>query len=298
MKLASVKVGGHEKACVCTPFGYASLDQINKRFNRRWPTDVWRLLQTGELEELSNWYRSGGQNNLEDLKDELIPHEKATFGPLYRNPRKIWAIGLNYKGHAQDLSIEIPEEPASFMKPDTAIIGHGDYIEIPWQSEETHAEAELGIIIGKQCKNVDRENWLSVVAGFTTTLDMTTMDILRRNVRYLARAKSFDTFFAFGPQLLTPDEIDDLMALRTSTVLNGEVRASNVVANMTFPPDFLISFHSQVMTLCPGDIIITGTPGGIQIRDGDTVECRIDGFEPLVNPVKKIARPPYPNRAR
>jgi 2-keto-4-pentenoate hydratase/2-oxohepta-3-ene-1,7-dioic acid hydratase in catechol pathway len=104
----------------------------------------------------------------------------------------------------------------------------------------------------------------------------------------LARAKGFDTFFAFGPQLLTPDEIDDLMSLRISTVLNGQVRASNVVANMAFPPDFLVSFISQGMTLCPGDVIITGTPGGVQISGGDTVECRIDGFKPLVNPVRDL----------
>jgi 2-keto-4-pentenoate hydratase/2-oxohepta-3-ene-1,7-dioic acid hydratase in catechol pathway len=222
------------------------------------------------------------------MGDELIPADQVTFGPLYRHPRKIWAVGLNYKEHAADISAEIPEEPASFMKPDTALIGPGDFIEIPRQSDGTYAEAELGIIIGKQCKNVEREDWLSVVAGFTTTLDMTTMDILERSFRYLARAKSFDTFFAFGPQLLTPDEIDDLPALRISTVLNGEVRASNIVANMAFPLDFLVSFHSQVMTFCPGDIIITGTPGGVHIKEGDKAECRIDGFESLVNPVRDL----------
>jgi len=287
MKLASVKVDGHEKACISVPFGYVLLEQINKHFHHHWATDVWSLLQSGELENLNNWYCSDGKDSLEKLKDVAIPDDKVIFGPIYRNPRKIWAIGLNYKKHAADISAEIPEEPASFMKPDTSIIGQGDFIEIPWQSEETHAEAELGVIIGKQCKNVRREDWLSVVAGFTTSLDMTTMDILRKSLRYLARAKSFDTFFAFGPQLLTPDEIGDLPSLKISTVLNGEVRTSNVVANMIFPPDFLVSFHSQVMTLCPGDIIITGTPGGVQIRDEDKVECRIDGFKSLVNPVRK-----------
>jgi 2-keto-4-pentenoate hydratase/2-oxohepta-3-ene-1,7-dioic acid hydratase in catechol pathway len=249
---------------------------------------MWTLLQSGKFNALKHWYSSEGLDQLRKLEDELIPSNQATFAALYRHPRKIWAIGLNYKEHAADVSAEIPEEPASFMKPDTAIIGHGDYIKIPRQSSETYAEAELGIVIGKQCKNVDRENWLDVVAGFTTTLDMTTMDILQRSFRYLARAKSFDTFFAFGPQLLTPDEIDDLLALRISTILNEEVCSSNVVANMIFPLDFLVSFHSQVMTLCPGDIIITGTPGCVHIKEGDTVECRIDGFESLVNPVKDL----------
>jgi 2-keto-4-pentenoate hydratase/2-oxohepta-3-ene-1,7-dioic acid hydratase in catechol pathway len=288
MKLASIKQNGQEVACIGTDSSYISLDRVNKRLSGRWPTDILTLLQSGEFRALNYWYSSEGLEQLRSLGDELIPGNQVTFSPLYRRPRKIWAIGLNYKEHAADISAEIPEEPASFMKPDTAIIGHGDLIEIPCQSEETHAEAELGIIIGKQCKNVDREDWLSVVAGFTTTLDMTTMDILRRSFRYLARAKSFDTFFAFGPQLLTPDEINDLQALRISTILNGEVCASNIVANMAFPPDFLVSFHSQIMTLCPGDIIITGTPGGVQIGDGDMVECRIDGFEPLVNHARDL----------
>ena len=176
------------------------------------------------------------------------------------------------------------------MKPDTTIIGHGDTILIPRQSERTTAEAELGIVIGRTCKNVAREDWLSVVAGFTTVIDMTAEDILRRNPRYLTRAKSFDTFFSFGPVLLTPDEIGDVLELRVSTVLNGEVIASDRVINMTFPPDFLVAFHSEVMTLLPGDIISTGTPGAAVIRDGDRVECRIDGFETLMNPVRDLKR--------
>jgi 2-keto-4-pentenoate hydratase/2-oxohepta-3-ene-1,7-dioic acid hydratase in catechol pathway len=218
-----------------------------------------------------------------------LTREEISFAPLYRLPRKIWGIGLNYRAHARDLSEKAPEtEPASFLKPDTTIIGAGETILIPRQSERTTAEAELGIVIGKKCKDVDRQDWLSVVAGFTTILDMTAEDILRRNPRYLTRAKGFDTFFSFGPVLVTPDEVPDVLDLTVSTVLNGAVRASDRVANMTFPPDFLVSFHSAVMTLLPGDIISTGTPGAVVIQDGDRVECRIDGFEPLVNPVRDL----------
>lgn len=100
------------------------------------------------------------------------------------------------------------------------------------------------------------------MAGFTTIVDMTAEDILRINPRYLTRAKSFDTFFSFGPQLVTPDEVSDVNELRVSTIINGDVYASNVVSNMTFPPDYLVSFHSRVMTLMPGDIILTGTARG------------------------------------
>jgi 2-keto-4-pentenoate hydratase/2-oxohepta-3-ene-1,7-dioic acid hydratase in catechol pathway len=176
------------------------------------------------------------------------------------------------------------------MKPDTSIIGPGQAIQIPKQSNRTTAEAELGVIIGRRCKNVPRQDWLEVVAGFTSIIDMTAEDILRRNPRYLTRSKSFDTFFAFGPELITCDEIENVLDLKVSTVINGRVHAENWVANMTFQPDFLVSFHSNVMTLLPGDIISTGTPGAMPIADGDKVECRIDGFKSLTNPVHDLKK--------
>jgi 2-keto-4-pentenoate hydratase/2-oxohepta-3-ene-1,7-dioic acid hydratase in catechol pathway len=115
---------------------------------------------------------------------------------------------------------------------------------------------------------------------------MTAEDILQENPRYLTRAKSFDTFFSFGPEVVTPDEIEDLAELPVATVLNTETHRKNTVSNMTFPPLWLVSFHSKVMTLLPGDIISTGTPGAAVIRDGDVVSCEIPGFETLTNPVR------------
>ncbi|MBI5582876.1 MAG: fumarylacetoacetate hydrolase family protein [Deltaproteobacteria bacterium] len=289
MRLASIYYAGREQAGVILPGGLLPLDRLNARFGWNYPGDLLSLLETGSLVSLNDWFRAAGEKELSDLDTQLLPAETVSFAPLYRRPRKIWGIGLNYKAHARDLSEKAPEtEPASFMKPDTTIIGPGDTILIPRQSERTTAEAELGIVIGKECKNVPREDWLSVVAGFTTILDMTAEDILRRNPRYLTRSKSFDTFFSFGPLLVTPDEIDDVQNLTVSTVLNGQVRAYDRVDNMTFPPDFLVSFHSAVMTLLPGDIISTGTPGAAPIQDGDRVECRIDGFETLFNPVRDL----------
>jgi 2-keto-4-pentenoate hydratase/2-oxohepta-3-ene-1,7-dioic acid hydratase in catechol pathway len=124
-----------------------------------------------------------------------------------------------------------------------------------------------------------------VVAGFTTIIDMTAEDILRKNPRYLTLSKNFDTFFSFGPQIITPDEIENISRLNVQTVINGRVHAENTVSNMTFPPDFLVSFHSKVMTLLPGDIISTGTPRATPLSHGDKMECRISGFHPLINPV-------------
>ena len=174
------------------------------------------------------------------------------------------------------------------MKPDTALVGHGQEILIPRQSEKTTAEAELGLVFGKECRDVPREDWADVIAGFTAIIDVTAEDILRRNPRYLTVSKSFDTFFSFGPALVTPDEIEDVNALRVRTVINGEVRAENAVGNMTFPPDFLVAFHTAVWTALPGDVISTGTPGAAPISGGDSVECRIDGFETLANPVRDL----------
>ena len=289
MRLASFRYLGEEKAGILVPGGIVPLQILNRKFCWKYPDDLLGLIETGSLEPIREWYQAGGEQELMAFREFLIPEKEISFAPLYRRPRKIWGIGLNYQAHAQDLSEKAPEtEPASFMKPDTTIIGSGDTIFVPRQSERTTAEAELGVVIGRACKNVARQDWLSVVAGFTTVIDMTAEDILRRNPRYLTRAKSFDTFFSFGPVLLTPDEIGDVLDLKVSTVLNGQVRASDRVMNMTFPPDFLVAFHSEVMTLLPGDIISTGTPGAVPIRDGDRVECRIEGFETLLNPVRDL----------
>jgi 2-keto-4-pentenoate hydratase/2-oxohepta-3-ene-1,7-dioic acid hydratase in catechol pathway len=291
MKLASLRYQGEENAGILVPGGILSLESLNRKFSWKYPCDLLGLIETGSLEPIREWYQAGGEQELLVFREFLIPEKEISLAPLYRRPRKIWGIGLNYKAHARDLSEKAPEtEPASFMKPDTTIIGQGDAILIPRQSERTTAEAELGIIIGRPCKNVARKDWLSVVAGFTTVIDMTAEDILRRNPRYLTRSKSFDTFFSFGPVLVTPDEIREVLDLKVSTVLNGQIVAEDRVAHMTFPPDFLVAFHSKVMTLLPGDIISTGTPGAAVIQDGDRVECRIDGFETLMNPVRDLKK--------
>jgi 2-keto-4-pentenoate hydratase/2-oxohepta-3-ene-1,7-dioic acid hydratase in catechol pathway len=289
MRLATIKQNGAEAAAVVSKNGVLPVDTLNRTLSQQWSTELFEIIKTGQLEEMKAWYRSGGEQEISGLTKELIPLDQVKYGPLYRHPRKIWGIGLNYVEHAADLHEKAPStEPASFMKPDTTVIGPGDTVEIPLQSERTTAESELGIIIGKQCKDVSEADARSVIAGFTTIIDMTAEDILAVNPRYLTRSKSFDTFFSFGPQLVTPDEVDEVLDLNVSTVINGGIHRKNVISNMTFRPWYLVSFHSKVMTLLPGDIISTGTPGAVVIRDGDVVECHIDGFENLVNPVTDL----------
>lgn len=289
MRLATVKSNGKEQAAVVVSGGVVLVETINQKLNQEWATDLFEIIRLGQLENLKSWYNAGGKEQLSALGEDIIPEGSVEYGPLYRYPRKIWGIGLNYVEHAADLHEKAPNtEPASFMKPDTTIIGPTDTIEIPFQSNRTTAESELGIIIGKECKDVSEEDAEGVIAGFTTIIDMTAEDILEKNPRYLTRSKSFDTFFSFGPHLVTSDEVEEVHDLNVATVINGNIHRKNVISNMTFRPWYLVSFHSKVMTLLPGDIISTGTPGAVVIRDGDVVECQIDGFEKLVNPVKDL----------
>ena len=286
MRLATIRFEGEQRLAICQKSGYFCLKDLNKVFQTKWPDSMDIMIKTDQLFKLNDWYEQEGRHESDKMQHLFINSKKCTFAPLYRHPSKIWGIGLNYSAHAKDLSEKPPTSaPASFMKPDTTIIGHGDEIKIPQLSQKTTAEAELGIIIGKRCKNVPKDKWLDVIAGFTTILDMTAEDILVQNPRFLTMSKSFDTFFSFGPQLLTPDEIADVFGLKVSTVINGTVHAENTVNHMTFTRDVLVSYHSRVMTLLPGDVISTGTPGAIHIHHGDIVQCRISGFETLENPV-------------
>lgn len=292
MKLATLRTGSGEIGAIITAAGLLPLSTVNEILGTDWPEDIHGLLHTGQLMIMKEWFGNSGEKEIEEIlrkeekSGEVIGTGNAKYAPLYRDPPKIWGIGLNYRDHAEDLSERPPAEiPASFMKPSTTIIGFGDTIRIPTQSERTTGEAELGVIIGKRCKDVEREDWLDVVAGFTCIIDMTAEDILKQNPRYLTLSKSFDTFFSFGPQLIIPDEIHDIRNLTVSTIINGNIHASNTISNMTFPPNELVSFHSRIMTLLPGDIISTGTPRAIPLSHGDIIRCEIDGFMPLENPV-------------
>lgn len=286
MKLATIKLNEEEEAAVYLEDFLIPVGEINKKFNKSWKTDVLGILKNQQFDDLKAWYDNKKEQILSEFKMERLSSDQVQFGPLYRYPRKIWGIGLNYVDHASDLSEKAPtSEPASFMKADTTIIGPEDTIEIPFQSNKTTGEAELGVIFNHKCKDIARENWLDVVAGFTSIIDMTAEDILRKNPRYLTLSKNFDTFFSFGPLLITPDEIGNIMNLKVATLINDKIHAENTISNMTFPPDFLVSFHSHVMTMLPGDIISTGTPRAVHIQHGDKIECQITGFLPLRNSV-------------
>ena len=279
MRLATITDGDVESAVLVDP----ARGVVPAADLADWATgDLLALIRGGRVGEL--------QALAADAPDRAFrAREEVTFTAPYRHPRLIWGIGLNYMDHAADLSESVPEEPASFIKGDHTIIGPGDPIPLPPQSLRTTSEAEMGIVIGRYCRDVSEEEALEHVLGVVPVLDQTAEDILQRNPRFLTRSKNFPGFFSFGPEIVPLDEAvahaGSLADVEVSTVVNDTERRTNTVSHMRFSPAFLISFHSRVMPLQPGDILSPGTPGAIHVRPGDVAECRIPGVGTLRNPV-------------
>jgi 2-keto-4-pentenoate hydratase/2-oxohepta-3-ene-1,7-dioic acid hydratase in catechol pathway len=200
-------------------------------------------------------------------------------------PSKIIAVGLNYTDHAQELGMPLPENPLIFLKPPSSVLGPNDEIIYPDMSEQVEYEAELAIIIKDTVRQVSVERAMSHVLGYTCANDVTARDLQKKDGQW-TRAKSFDTFAPVGPCIATDIDTENLtIKLR----LNGEVKQSSTTANMIFKPAYLVSFISHIMTLCPGDVILTGTPPGVgPMLAGDTVEVSIEGIGTLTNKVIKL----------
>jgi 2-keto-4-pentenoate hydratase/2-oxohepta-3-ene-1,7-dioic acid hydratase in catechol pathway len=284
MRLVSIRTDHGEEAALIKNEGVIPIRAQNEVAGTAWSETIWNLLQRDELVSLSTWLQTEGVGRL--LEPISRKWESVVCAPLYRYPRKIWGIGMNYRQKADDLASMPPAaDPIIFMKPDTSLIGPGDAIVLPSLSNHVTAEGEIGIIIGRVCKNIKEDEAHAFIAGITPTLDMTAQDIHAKNPRFLGKSKCFDTFFSFSPELVTLDEMPDFTALMVESKRNGDVIHHNSVSNSFYSPWFLVSYFSQLMTLLPGDIIMTGTPGSTVIVAGDRAECRISGLLPLVNPV-------------
>ncbi len=229
-----------------------------------------------------------------DLKptDRTVPADSATLlAPVY--PPQIVAIGLNYRRHARESNMPLPEAPVVFVKTCNTIANPGDPIILPAMApDEVDYECELVAVIGKTAKNVSQENALDHVFGYTCGNDVSARDCQIKYDKQWARGKCFDTFAPLGPWIATDVDGDNL---DIKTVLNGEVMQSSNTSDMVFSCARLVSYLSQCMTLFPGSIIMTGTPSGVGfvreppvwLRDGDTVTVEIEGIGCLTNPVKK-----------
>jgi 2-keto-4-pentenoate hydratase/2-oxohepta-3-ene-1,7-dioic acid hydratase in catechol pathway len=197
-------------------------------------------------------------------------------------PSKIVAVGRNYAEHARELGNEVPAAPMIFLKPSTSVIGPGEPITLPWQSELVEHEAELAIVIGRLCRDVPAERVPEVVIGYTCANDVTARDLQRVDGQW-GRAKGFDSFCPLGPWIETDVDLDDALV---ECRVNGHVRQSGSTGDMVRDVAELVSWISSVMTLLPGDVILTGTPAGVSpIVAGDEVSVSIDGIGTLTNPV-------------
>jgi 2-keto-4-pentenoate hydratase/2-oxohepta-3-ene-1,7-dioic acid hydratase in catechol pathway len=198
-------------------------------------------------------------------------------------PGKIVAVGLNYRAHADESGHQVPDEPVIFMKPPTAVIGPGAAIVYPAHlSQRVDYEAELAVVIGRRARHVRREEASEYVLGCTCANDVTARDLQQRDGQW-TRSKSFDTFCPLGPWIVPDLDVSDL-AVRSR--VNGELRQDGRTSDMLFPVEELVAFVSAVMTLEPGDVILTGTPAGIgPLLPGDRVTVEIEGIGTLANEV-------------
>ncbi len=198
-------------------------------------------------------------------------------------PTKVVAVGKNYADHAAEMNSDVPDTPIVFLKPPTSVIGPLSPIRIPPQSQEVHHEAELAVVMGKVARNIDPDDVYSHILGYTAANDVTARDLQRSDGQW-ARAKGFDTFCPLGPAIDT--EFDPTEPHQITASVNDEIRQDGTTADLVFDVANLVSFVSSIMTLLPGDVILTGTPAGVgPIRPGDRVEVEIEGIGTLMNPV-------------
>jgi 2-keto-4-pentenoate hydratase/2-oxohepta-3-ene-1,7-dioic acid hydratase in catechol pathway len=231
-------------------------------------------------------------------EDKIGPIEGAPFGefrrleaelPMYMarllapvQPGKIICVGRNYAEHAREQNVEVPEIPLLFLKPPSAVIGPGENVVLPPQSRQVEHEGELAVVIGRPGRWIQTEEALDYVLGYTVANDVTARDLQRRDGQW-TRGKGFDTFCPLGPWIETELDPADVLV---QTRVNGEMRQMASTREMMFPVEQLIAFISSVMTLQPGDVILTGTPAGIgPLQAGDVVEVTVEGVGSLSNPV-------------
>lgn len=224
---------------------------------------------------------------IKDLFDKITPvgsgiplAETRVLAPC--QPGKVICVGLNYRDHAEEFGLKIPQEPIIFLKPASAVIGPGDTILCPSMSQQVDYEAELAVIIKKKARLVAPEKAENYILGYTCANDVTARDLQQKDGQW-TRAKSFDTFLPLGPYITTgldPHELNVYL------YLNGQCKQKSNTEHLIFDVYHLVSFISQIMTLEPGDVILTGTPAGVgAMKPGDKVEVKIEGIGNLTNVV-------------
>lgn len=200
-------------------------------------------------------------------------------------PTKIVCVGRNYADHAKELGNPMPREPLLFLKPPSALIGDGEAIVLPKMSQRVEHEGEIAVVIGKRLKDATEREALAAVEGVTCANDVTARDLQKTDDQW-TRAKGFDTFCPAGPRIVPLRSVGELTALEVWCRVNGRVRQHGRSADLAFPIPMILSYASQIMTLEPGDLVLTGTPAGIgPLERGDVVEVEVSNVGVLRNPV-------------
>ena len=238
----------------------------------------WGIFEEGRIHKITS-------NPVHDYDSTGVfydPSAVKLLAPV--EPSKIVCIGLNYKEHVKESQSadKAPDEPVLFLKPPSSLIGPGARITYPEMAGRVDYEAELGVIIGRECKNAAAIEAEDYIFGFTCVNDVTARDLQKKDGQW-TRGKGFDTFCPVGPWIVDRLKYEDLLV---ESYLNGQLRQSSKTSLLIFPIPELISFISKVMTLYPGDLISTGTPAGVgPMQPGDRIEVRIEGIGSLVNDV-------------
>ena len=201
------------------------------------------------------------------------------------SPSKIVCVGRNYAEHAKELGNSMPAEPLIFLKPSSAVIGDGDAIVLPPQSNRVEHEAEIAVVIGARLKRVGEREAVEGIAGVTCANDVTARDLQKSDGQW-TRAKGFETFCPVGPRVVPWSQLGDWSRLEVRCRVNGTVRQQGRAADMAFGIPMVVSYISHIMALEPGDLVLTGTPAGIgPLVAGDVVEVEVPGIGVLRNPV-------------
>lgn len=272
MRLAVIKDSAYVKTVVVRDGFVYPLENVAKQFDM----PLSKLIECKLIESLRQYLQFVEWSSVQGL----MTIEQANFVMPEIHFQHIFGVGANYVEKAEDLKITA-EKPVCFLKTSQCLVGPNDVINFPKFSQRVSAEGELALIIGKQCFEVNESTALSYVVGYTTALDFTAKDLREENQSFLQLSKLFKGSCSIGPEVQF--ETQNLEHLVVETVRNNTVVHQNTVSNMTYSPAFIVAYISKFITLMPGDIILTGTPGSFDCEKGDIVECRVTGLTPLTN---------------
>lgn len=295
MKLLTFEEDGQLKAGVKTDHGVLHVEKTAALFNAEVPKEIEEMIKDNV--RLIPLLVSLIKKAVEENKEELFLEENdLIYGPAVPSPGKIICVGLNYKKHAEESNMPLPDYPILFNKYNNAIAATNEVITLPFNSKENDYEAELAIVIGKQAKNVTKDEALDYVFGYCNSNDLSSRDLQFRTHQWLL-GKSCDGFCPIGPYLVTSNEVGNPNQLTIKATVNEEVRQNSNTSDMIFKCDEIVSYISEHMTLNPGDIILTGTPEGVAfgypedqrvyLKDGDQVTIEIEKLGKLTNIFKE-----------